>query len=121
MKEFVEVFRHQQPLVAEITRFALREKGINCFMQEGGVAGLESPAVAPITDTRVEYVVYVHKMELEKARKIVDKLPLKRKSFNVSLTKIPNRKRQILHGIYKVVTSIIPILVILFIFMQMVS
>jgi len=117
MKEFFEVFRHPQPFVAEITRFALQKKGINCFMQQGSLTGLGSSKFAAVADKALEYVVYVHKVELERATKIIDKLPLNRKPFNVSLAKSPNRKRQILHGIFKIVATIIPIFVILFIFM----
>lgn len=47
MREFIEVFRHQQPFVAEMATEALKEKDIACYMQQGTVTGLVLSPVAP--------------------------------------------------------------------------
>lgn len=94
MREFVEVYRHQQPFVAEMAMEALRNDGITCFMQEGAVTGLELSPVCPVAAPGVEYVVYVHRSILEKAKLIVDELPIDKELLNVSWAKHTDEKRK---------------------------
>jgi hypothetical protein len=100
MRAFVEVFRHQQPFVAEMAMEELQKKGITCFMQEGAVTGLEMSPVCPVAAPGVEYVVYIDRSLLQEAKKIVDELPIDKELLNVSWTKSPDRKRQKLLWLY---------------------
>lgn len=94
MRAFIEVFRHQQPFVAEMAMEELRKKGINCFMQEGTVSGLEMSPVCPAAAPGVEYVVYVHRTLMEEAKNIITELPLDKELLNVSWMKTMDSKRQ---------------------------
>jgi len=94
MREFVEVYRHQQPFVAEMAMEALRHSGITCFMQEGAVTGLEMSPVCPVAAPGVEYVVYVHRSTANQAKLIINELPIDKELLNVSWTKTADKKRQ---------------------------
>jgi hypothetical protein len=94
MRAFVEVFRHQQPFVAEMAMEALKNSGIACFMQEGAVTGLEMAAVCPTAAPGVEYVVYVHRSMANQAQLIMNELPIDKELLNVSWVKTVDPKRQ---------------------------
>ena len=90
----MEVYRHQQPFVAELAMEALRRSGIACFMQEGAVTGLEMSPVCPAAGPGVEYVVYVHRSTANQAKLIINELPIDKELLNVSWTKTADKKRQ---------------------------
>lgn len=117
MREFGEVFRHQQPFVVEMAMSALREKGIICFMQEGSITGLELSPVSPSAALGREYVVYVHKTEIDRAKKVVNELPIDKELLNVSWIKSSDRKRQKLLWFYWIIAFIIPTLGMLFLYL----
>ena len=116
MRSFVEVFRHEQPFVAEMAMEELRKKEINCFMQEGAVTGLEMSPVCPVAAPGVEYVVYVHRSSIEEAKKIIDVLPLDKELLNVSWTKSPEHKRRTLLWVYWAI-ALLPGLIYLLLFL----
>ena len=113
MREFVEVFRHQQPFVVEIAMDELRKKDIPCFMQQGSITGLEMSPVCPAAAPGVEYVVYVHKSKLKRAKKIMDELPIDKELLNVTWSKYSDRKMRKLQWVFLAV-AIIPALAFLF-------
>ena len=116
MREFVEVFRHQQPFVAEMAMEALKEKGVACFMQQGAVTGLELSPVAPAAGIGIEYIVYVHWSRLEEAKKILNELPIDKELLNVKWIKSPDPKRQRLIRFYWILALIIPTITTLIVY-----
>lgn len=116
MQEFIEVFRHQQPFVAEMAMEALKEKGIACYMQEGTVTGLVLSPVAPAAGMGIEYIVYVHWSRLEETKKILDGLPIDKELLNVKWIKSPDSKRQRLIQVYRLLFIIIPTITTLIVY-----
>lgn len=108
MLEFVEVFKHQQPFVAEMAMEAFKENGIACFMQQGTVTGLVLSPVAPAAGMGIEYIVYVHCSRLEEAKEIVNELPIDKELLNVKWIKSHDPKRQRLIRFYWLLFIIIP-------------
>ena len=100
MRSFVEVFRHEQPFIAEMAMEELRKNGINCFMQQGSVTGIEMSPVCPVASPGIEYVVYVHSSSVQDARKIIEDLPVDTELLNVKWTKSPEPKRRKLLWFY---------------------
>jgi hypothetical protein len=93
-RSFVEVFRHDQPFVAQMALDELEEEGVVGFMQEGAVTGLEQSPVCPAPAPGVEYVIYVHETKLPEAKSIIESLPIDRDLLSVSWRKTTNPKRQ---------------------------
>lgn len=108
MREFVEVFKHQQPFVAEMAMEAFKENGIACFMQQGTVTVLVLSPVAPAAGIGIEYIVYVHLSRLEEAKEIVNELPIDKELLNVKWIKSPDSKRQRLIRLYWLLALVIP-------------
>jgi hypothetical protein len=82
-KDFIEVFRHQQPYMADMMKELLQQNNIPCYIQEGAITGILKAAVFPAAYPGVEYVVLVPKKLEKKARAIIDKLPVDHELLNV--------------------------------------
>lgn len=60
MNEFTEIFRHQQPFVADMVFNALREAKIPCYKQEGAITGLlQAFPVFPVAYPGIEFIIFV--------------------------------------------------------------
>jgi len=100
MRDFVAVFRHDQPFVVEMVMEILKENSIPCFMQQQSISGIELSPVAPTAAPGIEYVVYVHKSQSALAKEILKDLPVDAELLSVSWTKSSNPRRQKLLWIY---------------------
>jgi len=116
MQEFIEIFRHQQPFVAEMALSSLKKNGIACYTQQVAITGLATAVVIPTAAPGVEYVVYVPKNEAENAKKIVDELPIYRKNLNVPWTGNSKPKRNRLLLVYWIIITglFIPFFILIF-------
>jgi len=98
MPKFIEIFRHQQPYVAEMVIETLRKNNIPCYLQQGSITGILLSPVMPTAGPGVEYVVFVPEEKSEDARAIIDSIPIDRELLNVKWrkTKDPKRKWKLL-------------------------
>ena len=98
MSKFIEVFRHQQPYVAEMVIETLRKNNIPCYLQQGSITGILLSPVTPVAGPGVEYVVFAPEEKLDEVKIIVDGLPIDRELLNVKWTKSkdPRRRRKLL-------------------------
>jgi hypothetical protein len=83
MAKFIEVFRHQQPFVAEMMIEALRKNRIPCYLQQGSITGIMLSPVAPAAAPGVEYVVFVPEQKINEAKKVIESIPVDKELFNV--------------------------------------
>lgn len=94
-KDYIEIFRHQQPHVAEMMIDVLRQHNIPCYLQEGAITSILKAAVFPAAFPGVEYVVFVPKAVQKEAQTVIEQLPFDRELLNVKWRKSPERIRQI--------------------------
>ena len=94
-KDFIEIYRHQQPFVTDMVIDILRKENIPCYMQQGSIAGILLAAVFPVAAPGVEYVVFVPKILYKKSKEILDNLPVDRELLNVKWLKSSDPKRQL--------------------------
>ena len=92
--KFVEVFRHQQPFVADMVINALRENDIPCYLQQGAITGIVLAAVFPAAGPGVEYIIYAPKTMVHDAERIISSLPIEKELLNVKWRQSPEPKRQ---------------------------
>jgi len=116
MEEFIAIFRHEQPFVAEMILGALKKNGIACYMQNVAITGLITAAVVPVAAPGVEYAVYVPKQNVHDAKRIIDELPIDKEKLNVPWTGGTNRKRNKLLLVYWIVITGLGIPFIIFLF-----
>jgi hypothetical protein len=94
MPKFIEIFRHQQPYVAEMVIETLRKNNIPCYLQQGSITGILVSPVAPTAAPGVEYVVFVPEEKIEDARAIVDSIPIDKELLNVKWRKSKDPKHR---------------------------
>jgi uncharacterized protein with WD repeat len=94
MPKFIEIFRHQQPYVAEMVIETLRKNSIPCYLQQGSITGIMLSPVMPTAAPGVEYVVFVPEDKIEDARVIVDSIPIDKELLNVKWRKVKDPKRK---------------------------
>jgi|GEM_PF-1801257 len=92
--KFVEVFRHQQPFVADMVINTLRENDIPCYLQQGAITGIVLAAVFPAAGPGVEYIIFAPKTMVLDAERIIDSLPIEKELLNVKWRQSPEPKRQ---------------------------
>jgi len=116
MEEFIAIFRHQQPYVAEMVLGALKKNAIPCYMQQVAITGLIMAPVVPTAGPGIEYVVYVPKQDVHDAKRIIGELPIDKEKLNVPWTGGSSRKRNRLLVVYWIVIAglYIPFLIFLF-------
>jgi len=97
-RDFIEVFRHQQPYIADMMKELLQQNSIPCYIQEGAITGILKAAVFPVAYPGVEYVVLVPKKLEKKARSIIDRLPIDHELLNIKWRKdkVPIRRARLL-------------------------
>ena len=97
MAKFIEVFRHQQPYVAEMMIETLRKNNMPCYLQQGSIPGILFSPVTPVAGPGVEYVVFAPEEKLDEVKIIVDGLPIDKELLNVKWTKSkdPRRRRKL--------------------------
>ena len=94
-KDYIEIFRHQQPHVAEMMIDILQQHNIPCYLQEGAITGILKAAVFPVAFPGVEYVVFVPQELQREAHSVIEQIPFDRTLLNVKWRKSSERKRQI--------------------------
>ncbi len=92
--KFVEVFRHQQPFVADMVINTLRENDIPCYLQQGAITGIVLAAVFPAAGPGVEYIIFAPKTRVHDAERIISSLPIEKELLNVKWRRSPEPKRQ---------------------------
>jgi hypothetical protein len=97
MSKFIEVFRHQQPYVAEMVIETLRKNNMPCYLQQGSITGILLSPVTPVAGPGVEYVVFAPEEKLDEVKIIVDSLPIDKELLNVKWikSKDPRRRRKL--------------------------
>ena len=98
MAKFIEIFRHQQPYVAEMVIETLRKSNIPCYLQQGSITGMLVSPVAPTAAPGVEYVVFVPEEKIDEAKDVVDSIPIDKELLNIKWrkSKDPKHKRKLL-------------------------
>lgn len=98
MAKFIEIFRHQQPYVADQVIETLRKKNIPCYLQQGSITGILVSPVAPTAAPGVEYVVFVPEEKADEAKEVIDGFPVDKELLNVKWRKSqdPKQKRKLL-------------------------
>ena len=94
MAKFIEIFRHQQPYVAEMVIATLRKNNIPCYLQQGSITGILVSPVAPTAAPGVEYVVFIPEDKTDQAKAIVDSIPIDKELLNVKWRKSKDPKQR---------------------------
>ena len=111
MAEFIEIFRHQQPYIAEMVIETLKKNDIPCYLQQGSITGILVSPVAPAAAPGVEYVVFVPEKRAEQARSIVESIPIDKELLNVKWrkSKDPKQRRKLI--IFWILILGVPVLI----------
>jgi hypothetical protein len=118
MNDFIEVFRHQQPYVAEIAMAELKKKSIPCYMQEESISGLVFSPVAPVAGVGIEYTVYVPQIALDESKEIINSLPIDKELLNVKWKNEKNQKRRTRLWIFWMMVLGLPLLAYIYWFIE---
>lgn len=94
MAKFVEIFRHQQPYVAEMVIETLRKNDIPCYLQQGSITGIFLSPVAPTAAPGVEYVVFIPEDKVAEAKAIVNSIPVDKELLNVKWRNVKDPKHR---------------------------
>jgi hypothetical protein len=118
MNDFVEIFRNQQPFVAEMAMAELKKKNIPCYMQEASISGLVFSPVAPAAGVGIEYTVYVPIIAFEDSKEVIEALPFDKDSLNVKWKNEKVLKRRLRLWVFWMIVLGFPLLVNFYLFID---
>ncbi len=115
MKNFVEVFRHQQPFLADMVIETLKRHDIPCYLQQGSITGILLSPVFPAAGPGVEYVVFAAKNRVDEARELIKELPIDKEQMKVPwrISPEPQPKRRRRLWLYWAIVLGLPIILML--------
>ncbi|HEX7320611.1 MAG TPA: hypothetical protein VF399_09700 [bacterium] len=118
MNEFTEIFRHQQPFVADMVFNVLREAKIPCYKQEGAITGLlQAFPVFPVAYPGIEFIIFVSKKHFGEAKAIVEKLPVDQDFMKINWGIMPFRKKRWTIFLFLLLVIGLPLILTIFIWL----
>ncbi len=114
--KFMEIYRHENSAIAGMVELELKKEGIPCFVKLVSASGHGVPSVFGLV-VGSWYVVFVPRKSFDKAREIIDSLPLPEdiKVKRPKLNQDPLRRKLLI--MYMVIIVVLPAIALLIYFL----